>query len=128
MELLIDETSPAIGLEEWSLNRVEKSGFRVVCESKNIPWANIGTPPTDDLTTFKYTSSLDFPSGANIQRHGPFDVQERREHLMCANIVGVMSSHDSAVVVIGLAHLQSMCVKLENNFDVCAYAFALEII
>jgi hypothetical protein len=128
MEEIIDKTLPAIGLEEWSANQVERSGFRVVCESKNVLWSSVGTPPTDDLTTFNYEYSLDFPTAANIQRHGPFEVQERRENLMCANIERAMSSHDSAVVVIGIAHLQSMCAKLTNNFDVRAYGFALELL
>jgi hypothetical protein len=127
MEQLIDKTSPTIGLEEWSVSQIERSGFHVVCESRNVPWASIGTPPLDDLTGFDYTYSLDFPRSANVQQHGPFDVHERREHLMCSNILGVMSSHDSALVVIGLAHLQSMCVKLDSNFDVRAYGYALEL-
>jgi hypothetical protein len=128
MELIVDKSSPTIGLEEWSIGQVERSGFDVVCESKKILWASIGTPPTDDLTTYNYTYALDFPMGANIQRHGPFEVQEQREHLMCANIVGAMSCHESAVLVIGIAHLQSMCVKLKNNFQIRAYAFGPELL
>jgi hypothetical protein len=116
MELIVEKSSPTIGLEEWSIDQVEPSEFSVVCESKKILWASIGTPPTDDLAAYEYTYALDFPMGGDIQRHGPFEVQERREHLMCANIVGAMSSHESPVVVIGVAHLQSMCVKLKNNF------------
>ena len=79
-------------------------------------------PPTDDLATYNYTYALDFPMGANIQR------QEEREHLTCANIVGAMSRHESAVLVIGIAHLQSMCVKLKNDFQVRAYAFGPELL
>ncbi len=52
MELIVDKSSPTIGLEEWSVNQVERSGFDVVCESKKILWASIGTPPRDDLATY----------------------------------------------------------------------------
>jgi len=128
MELILDKSSATIGLEEWSIRQVERSGFDVICESKKILWVSIGTPPTDQLRTYDHTYALDFPMGANIQRHGPFGVQEQRERLMCANIVGAMSSHESAVLVIGIAHLQSMCLKLENNFQTRAYAFGPELL
>jgi hypothetical protein len=128
MELIVDNSSPTIGLEEWSVKQVERSGFDIVCESKKILWTSIGTPPIDQLKTYDYTYALDFPMSANIQQHGPFVVQERREMLMCANIVGAMSTHESAVLVIGIAHLQSMCVKLENNFHILAYAFGPELL
>jgi hypothetical protein len=128
MELIVDKSSPTIGLEEWSIKQVARSGFCVVCESKKVLWASIGTPPTDELNTYNHTYALDFPMGANIQQHGPFGVQEQREQLMCANIVSAMSYHESAVLVIGIAHLQSMCVKLENNFQIRAYAFGSELL
>jgi len=128
MELIVDKSSATIGLEEWSIEQMERSGFEVVCESKNILWASIGTPPTEDLATYNYTYALDFPMGANIQQHGPFEVQEKREHLMCANIVAAMLRHESAALVIGIAHLQSMCVKLKNDFQIRAYAFGPELL
>lgn len=127
MELIVDKSSPTIGLEEWSIRQAACSGFHVVCQSKKVLWASIGTPPTDQLRTYDYTYALDFPMGANIQQHGPFGVQEERERVMCANIVDAMSGHESAVLVIGIAHLQCMCVKLENNFQVRAYAFGPEL-
>jgi hypothetical protein len=128
MEMVVEEHSPTIGLEEWSTNQIESSGFKVLCDAKSILWASIGTPPTDDLGTYSYTQALDFPSGANIQRYGPFEVQEKREHLMCANIIGAMSSHDSAVLVLGVAHLHSMCMKLKGDFEIRAWAFGPEIL
>jgi hypothetical protein len=67
MDLIVDNISPTIGLEEWSINQVERSGFDVVCEAKKI-------------------------------------------------------------LVIGIAHLQSMCVKLKNNFQIRAYAFGPELL
>ncbi len=47
---------------------------------------------------------------------------------MCANIVDGMSSHDSAVLVLGVAHLHSMCMKLKSDFDIRAWAFGLELL
>jgi hypothetical protein len=35
--------------------------------------------------------------------------------------------HESAVLVIGIAHLHSMCVKLKDDFDIQAWAFAPEL-
>lgn len=128
MELIVDKHSPTIGLEEWSVNQVEPSGFMTVCHTKGIPWASVGTPPTQDLATYPHTSALDFPTGANIQRYGPFEVQEKREQLICTNIIAAMSSHDSAVLVFGIAHLHSMCVKLRGDFDIRAWAFGPELL
>ena len=127
MELIVEKHSPTIGLEEWSINQVESSGFKTVCDARHLLWTSIGTPPTDDLATYTYTSALDFPAGANIQRYGPFEIQEEREHLMCASIIGAMSSHDSAVLVLGLAHLHSMCMKLKGDFDIRSWGFGPEV-
>jgi hypothetical protein len=128
MEMVVDEHAPTIGLEEWSTKQIEVSGFKVVCDAKGVPWASIGTPPTADLATYVYTDALDFPSGANIQRYGPFEIQEKREHLMRTSIIDAMSSHDSAVLVLGVAHLHSMCMKLKRDFDIRAWSFGPEIL
>jgi len=126
MELILDKHSPTIGLEEWSVTRPVPSGFKTVCEAKGIPWTDIGTPPTKEFTTHDVTLALDYLDGADIRQYGPLDIQEKREHLMQAKIIDAMSSHESAVLVIGVAHLHSMCMKLKGDFEIQAWAFAPE--
>jgi hypothetical protein len=126
MELILDEHSPTIGLEEWSVTRLAPSGFKTVCETKGIPWTDIGTPATSEFTTHDVTWALDHLDGANIRQYGPLDIHEKREHSMRAKIIDAMSSHESAVLVIGVAHLHSMCMKLKCDFEIRAWAFAPE--
>jgi hypothetical protein len=113
---------PGAALEEWSdpkLGRV--SAFKSVCDaaSPQIPWRNIGTPSTPEYKTFTRKMGSQF----HIPQYGPFDVQERREILMCENIRDAMSAYSSALLVIGEAHLHSMATKLILDFDVEAYAY-----
>lgn len=126
MELILISHRPKIGLEEWSTTRQDRSGFKSVCDTKGVPWADIGTPATEEYTTHDVTLALDFPGSANIRQHGPFDIQESREELMRSNVISAMSAHDSGVLVVGVAHLHSMSMKLKNDFDLTAWAFAVE--
>src|SRR5690242_19061128 len=114
LELTLVKHRAKIGLEEWSDTRRDRSGFKSVCDAKAVPWADIGTPPTVEYTTYDVTLALDFPGPANIRQHGPFDIQERREEMMRTNVINALSSHESGVLVVGVAHLQSMSMKLKN--------------
>lgn len=59
----------------------------------------------------------------HIHRYGPFDVQERRELFMRDSILAVMVGFESAVLVIGEAHLHSIGTKLSTDFDVESYGY-----
>lgn len=126
IDLLIDKFKPDVILEEWSSTRPQ-SLADAVAKSRGIPWEDIGTPSTDEFETYNETYALDFPMGpANLRRHGPLDVQEKREAAMCKNIQTAMSTRNASLIVIGVAHLHSMFMKLSKDFEVKAYAFADE--
>jgi hypothetical protein len=128
LELIIDTFSPKTVLEEWSGSRPFRSGVATLCQAKNVPWKSIGTPTTAEFETYNHTYALDFPPTANVARHGPIPIQERREDTMRQNIIREMSTFDVGVLVIGLAHLHSMSNKLSDDFDVEAFAYSLELI
>jgi len=128
LSVIIDKCAPQIVLEEWAESR-GKSGAAAVCEKTGgLIWKSIGTPATQEFTTYDHTYALDFPSSANTQRYGPIPVQEKREKVMYENITAAMSSMESALVIMGLAHLHSMLVKLSKEFDVKGFAFGLELL
>jgi hypothetical protein len=120
MTFIIDDCSPQIVLEEWSEAQKITSGIAAVCNGKGVIWKSIGTPDTQEFTTY-HGIYLDFPSSANIPQYGPIGTQEKREQAMCQIVAAAMLSVDLALVVIGLAHLHSMFLKLSGQFDVKGY-------
>jgi hypothetical protein len=124
--VLIDKFCPDVALEEWSITQDVGSGASLVCASKNIPWENIGTPPVEKFCTYGHDAAADFPGPANVIRYGPLAAQEMREEFMCENIRTAMGSHQSGLVVVGVAHLHSMLMKLSKHFNVEGYAYRLE--
>jgi len=126
LEFVVDRCHPERVLEEWSTTQMEPSAASEISKLRQVPWRSVGTPPDAKYSTHDHTWALDFPTGANISRYGPIEVQEMREELMCMNIKQEMDSVVSAVVVLGIAHLHSMFRKLHNEFDVQAFVFAWE--
>jgi len=121
---VIEKFHPQLILEEWSTTKAQ-SAASAIADSKNLRWENIGTSALEEFWTYPSSGSDDFPIG--VVRYGPVLNQDRREGAMCDKIAGAMASVETALAVIGLAHLHSMCSKLSNDFDVDAYAFAPEI-
>jgi hypothetical protein len=127
IEYLINEADSDVDceviLEEWS-DTAPQSLANAVANDRGLPWENIGTPDLPEFKTYPPDPALGVPYGtANIRRHGPIDVQEKREAAMCENIRVAMSACETALIVIGMAHLQSMCVRLAGVFNVQAYGF-----
>jgi hypothetical protein len=122
LKYVIRRTRPAIGLEEWCAPELKRvSAFNACCDaaSPRVPWKNVGTPDDPEFATDKGRMGNQF----YILRYGPFDVQERRELFMRESILAVMVRFESAVLVIGEAHLHSMGTKLNTDFDVEAYGY-----
>ncbi len=113
-------------LEEWSASQTEEAAASAICKKLDLAWKDIGTPPDGEFATYAFCDALDFPDVPTIYRYGPIEAQNKRETRMCANITGYMSSCDSALVVIGVAHLHSMFARLSEEFDVAGYSFANE--
>ena len=120
---VIEKVKPDVVLEEWSTTQMG-SLADAVAKSRKIPWVNIGTPAAPEFETCHFSSSLDFPTGVQFRQYGSIEVQEKREAVMCKNLRNAMMSYKTALGVIGLAHLHSMMVKLENDFTVKGYSFA----
>jgi hypothetical protein len=127
-EFIIDQIQPQVVLEEWSIVQKDQSAAASAADSKGVPWVNIGTPASEEFWTFGQTYALDFPNSTNIPKYGPLAAQEKRETAMCENIRDAMATHDSAVIVIGLAHLHSIYAKLANDFDVDGYGFTTDFL
>jgi hypothetical protein len=64
-----------------------------------------------------------FPEECAPQSVRPILVRRKREEAMCENIRHWMSSFDSALVVIGLAHLHSMYERLSDGFEIDGYSY-----
>ena len=127
LQEIIAKFKPQAVLEEWSITQLEPSGASIVAQEANLPWKNIGTGPLPEFETYGVTHALDFPSSANLPLYGPVEVQEKREVAMCSNITVAMEEYQTAVVVIGLAHLHSMMFKLMGKFKLKGYAYQLEL-
>ena len=57
-----------------------------------------------------------------MYQYGPFQSQEAREIRMTGNIASSMEEFEIGLLVCGLAHLHSMCGKLQaSEFEVIAY-------
>jgi hypothetical protein len=127
INFILDKERPDIVLEEWS--DIGPASFAsTVAGDRIIYWLDIGTPNKPEFATHDHTWALDFTAGsAKIRAYGPIDVQERREKVMCKNISDAMKSYQKALIVLGLAHLHSMFMKLEEEFEVSAYMFTDEL-
>ncbi len=126
LAVLIRKFQPDVALEEWSATHTEISGLADVCTSMGICWHNIGPPRNQEFVTFDHSEAADFPASVDVNRYGPVPTQEMREEAMCTSIVSAMSSHNVALVVVGVAHLHSMLTKLSKTFEVDGYAYRLE--
>ena len=111
---ILNEIEPQVVLEEWSTVQKHRSAAAAAADNKNIPWESIG--PSD---------ALGFPSASGLLQYGPIANQESREVAMCESIQRAMETRETALLVIGLAHLHSMFVKLSPEFDVKGYALSL---
>jgi hypothetical protein len=119
---MLDEIEPQVILEEWSTVKKHRSTAAAAADNKNIPWESIGTPAEDRFWTFGPTDALGFPKASGLLRYGPIANQENREIAMCDSIQRAMKTRETALLVIGLAHLHSMFLKLSPEFDIEAYA------
>lgn len=126
LNTILDKFAPQVVLEEWS-EILGQSAASEIASAHHVSWKNIGTPQRPELKSFGIEGALDFPESANIQRYGPLASQEKRENLMCDNIIAAMSAYETGVVVIGLGHLHSMMVKLSGDFDVDGYGYGPEL-
>jgi hypothetical protein len=82
-----------------------------------VDWLNIGTPATSEFET---GPGMYHPSLA-ARLYGPMDVMEKRETTMIDSVATIMESKQSAVLVVGLAHLHSMASRLALLFDVVPF-------
>jgi hypothetical protein len=119
---ILNEIEPQVVLEEWSTVQKHRSAAAAAADNKNVPWESIGTPAEDRFWTFGPSDALGFPSASGLLQYGPIANQESREVAMCENIQRAMETRETALLVIGLAHLHSMFVKLSPEFDVKGYA------
>lgn len=119
---MLNEIEPQIVLEEWSTVRQHRSAAAAAADDKGIPWESVGTPAEERFWTYGPTNALGFPIASGLLRYGPIANQELREVAMCDSIQHAIKTRETALLVVGLAHLHSMFLKLSVEFEVEAYA------
>jgi hypothetical protein len=111
----------AIILEEWTEKKGATVGSRVA-EALDLEWMNVGTPPTEELKTRGAIYDPNEEPPMPVSKYGPIDVQRRRETMMVEAIQRAMATNDVALMICGMAHLHSLCEKLNDaGFDVEAF-------
>jgi hypothetical protein len=127
LDFLREQFDATIVMEEWSENR--KPSF---ASTLSVPYSNIGTTSEGKYSTYPsdirypgYRGSLDdAPSHPEMAEYGPLEHQGNRERAMVANIRRSMEPHKVGILILGLAHLQSMAEKLRDaGYNVAAFTW-----
>jgi hypothetical protein len=121
--LVIDEYHVTVILEEWSTT--QSTAFSAsLAEELRLIGKDVGTPNQPELKTYDPAiGAIGFdpfdPNGVRVARYGPLSVQGKREEMMISNIQSSLpSSCQSALVIVGLAHLHSMMERLSKFYNV----------
>lgn len=121
--LVIAEYGLTVILEEWSTTQTTAFSASLA-EELGLIWQDIGTPNHPELKTYAPAiGAIGFdpsdPNGVRVPRYGPLSVQSKREEMMVSNIQSFLpSSCQSALVIVGLAHLHSMMERLSKFYNV----------
>lgn len=120
-------------LEEWSEQQGQSFAATFAAKS-GLAWANVGTPDEEQFRTYRcppinhpaHDGALQPPDwdAPSMSEYGPFKTQEARENEMTKNIRAEMENRQSALFVLGLAHLHSLLSKLlVLGFNVTGYSW-----
>lgn len=100
--------SPQIILEEWRSNGSPTIGRSIADKRLKGAWRNISPPPELNLSWNGYRN-LD---RLTLREYGPIPLQTKREQYMLDKIQESMTTLQVAILVVGLAHHQSLAEKL----------------
>jgi hypothetical protein len=128
IQCLKEQLAATVLMEEWSQNAAPS-----FASTLGVPYQNIGTNSEERFET--YWSDVRYPGyidgtldnsdqHPSMAEYGPLRNQENRENQMVENVRQAMTSHDVGILLIGLAHLHSMCQKLLSaDFNVSAFTW-----
>jgi hypothetical protein len=119
---LVATFSPQIILEEWREGSSLTVGRRIANDKLPGAWYNISPPPKLNLTWRGYRN-LD---GLMLQEYGPISLQTAREQYMLDRILNLTNQSETALVIAGLAHHQSLSEKLLSlQYEVQSFCFVI---
>ena len=118
-------------MEEWSTKN-NKSFADQFAADRSLHWTNVGTPNEKRFKTFY--GPINFPGhegtfspdwdAPTMNEYGPIKNQENREQWMVKKIKTEMQTFEQGILILGLAHLHSLCAKLFScGFEVHAYSW-----
>jgi hypothetical protein len=117
---LISVFSPQLILEEWSADDYSTIGRHVADEKEGVSWHGISPPPELELSWLAYRN-LD---GLMLREYGPIALQISREQFMLAQIQKLIVGSQTAMLIAGLAHHQSLAEKLSGlGYEIEAFCW-----
>jgi hypothetical protein len=131
LQFLIESFAATTIMEEWTEN--EPASFAALKFGSSLEYSNVGTPSDEDFGTF-VCAPVNHPAhdgilggsdnAPSMNEYGPLEKQENREIRMLESIQRQMENHHVGIFVVGLAHLHSMAIKLNDaKFNVTAYGW-----
>ncbi len=130
LSYLLDKFAATVVLEEWATEG-PPSFTSVLANDRGLDYKNVGTPPDEQFRTF-CNAPINYPGhdgtlgpceeAPQFYEYGALNKQENRELRMIQNIQDQMKTHHIGLFVVGLAHLHSICIKLQaTGVNVAAY-------
>jgi hypothetical protein len=117
---LVATFSPQLIMEEWPSDDFSTIGWRIADQHLKGAWHGISPPPDLGLSWQKYRN-LD---GLMLREYGPIALQEKREQHMLNRIREVTNESQTALLIAGLAHHQSLAEKLTKlQYDIEAFCW-----
>ncbi len=117
---LISAFSPQLILEEWRSGGSSTIGRDIADEKLAGAWHGI-SPPTDLKLSWHGYRNLD---GLMLREYGPIALQTAREQYMLDRIQELTNESQTALLIAGLAHHQSLAEKLSNlGYDIEAFCW-----
>jgi len=117
---LISTFSPQPIIEEWRSDSHSTIGRRVADEKLAGAWHGI-SPPTDLKLSWHEYRNLD---GLMLREYGPIALQTAREQYMLDRVQEVTSDSQTALLIAGLAHHQSLAEKLTDlGYEIEAFCW-----
>lgn len=131
LSFLIGRFAVTMLMEEWAADR--PPSLASVFANGCIAYKDICTPSAGKFRTF-CNAPINYPGhdgtlgpcedAPPFSEYGPLDKQENREQWMVQKVKDEMKDHRVGLFIIGLAHLHSISMKLQElNFSVSAYSW-----
>jgi len=125
---LVETYAPTLIIEEWKAGDSLTLARRIAKEKLLGAWHNM-SPPFSEGLTWPKDPDIDGPGFRNLGRlmlreYGPIHLQTARESYMIQRIQHEAGQSQTILVILGLAHHQSMAEKLvAAGYEVEAFTY-----